>query len=64
MTGMKAPRRPSASDCPIGRFFEERTFAADDVNDRVWPSLAVGCRLTVALYLAMVWTLAQFGVKL
>ncbi len=29
-----------------------------------WPSLAVGCGLTVALYLAMVWTLAQFGVKL
>ncbi len=29
-----------------------------------WPSLAVGCGLTVALYLAMVWTLAQFEVKL
>ncbi len=29
-----------------------------------WPALVVGCGLTVALYLAMVWTLAQFGVKL
>jgi len=29
-----------------------------------WPALAAGCALTIALYLAMVWTLAQFGVKL
>ena len=29
-----------------------------------WPALAIGSALTVTLYLAMVWTLGQFGVKL
>lgn len=29
-----------------------------------WPALAIGCAMTVALYLVMVWTLGQFGVKL
>jgi hypothetical protein len=29
-----------------------------------WPALALGCVLTVALYLAMVWTLGRFGVTL
>lgn len=29
-----------------------------------WPSLAIGCVVTVALYLAMVWTLGRFGVNL
>jgi hypothetical protein len=27
-------------------------------------ALAIGCTLTVTLYLAMVWTLGQFGVRL
>jgi hypothetical protein len=29
-----------------------------------WPALAIGCVVTVVLYLAMVWTLARFGVAL
>lgn len=29
-----------------------------------WQTLMLGCALTVALYLAMVWSLTQFGVKL
>ena len=29
-----------------------------------WPSLAIGCALTVVLYLVMVWTLARFGIQL
>jgi len=29
-----------------------------------WAALAVGCTLTIALYLAMVWALAQFGIRL
>lgn len=29
-----------------------------------WPALAIGCAMTVVLYLAMVWVLGQFGVKL
>lgn len=29
-----------------------------------WPALAIGCGLTVALYLAMVLVLRQFGVEL
>ena len=29
-----------------------------------WPSLAIGCALTVTLYLAMVWTLGRFGIAL
>lgn len=29
-----------------------------------WPALAIGCALTVTLYLAMVWALGQFGVRL
>lgn len=29
-----------------------------------WPSLAVGCVLTMALYAAMVWAAPRFGVKL
>ncbi len=30
----------------------------------IWTALAIGCGLTVALYLAIVWTLGQFGVEL
>ena len=29
-----------------------------------WPALATGCAMTIALYLVMVWTLGQFGVRL
>ena len=29
-----------------------------------WSALAIGCAVTVALYLVMVWALGQFGVKL
>jgi hypothetical protein len=29
-----------------------------------WPALAIGCVLTVALYLAMVWVLGLVGVEL
>lgn len=29
-----------------------------------WPTLALGCGLTVVLYLVTVWTQTQFGVKL
>lgn len=29
-----------------------------------WAALAVGCTLTIVLYLAMVWALAQFGIRL
>lgn len=29
-----------------------------------WPALAIGCAMTVALYLVMVWTLGRFGVNL
>lgn len=29
-----------------------------------WPALAIGCAMTVVLYLAMVWLLGQFGLKL
>ncbi|MBA4773817.1 MAG: DUF3147 family protein [Sphingomonas sp.] len=29
-----------------------------------WSALAIGCGLTVMLYLAMVWALGQFGVRL
>lgn len=29
-----------------------------------WPALAIGCVTTVVLYLGMVWTLGQFGIKL
>jgi hypothetical protein len=29
-----------------------------------WPSLAVGCALTIALYLAMVWIGPRFGLRL
>ena len=29
-----------------------------------WPALAIGCSMTVVLYLAMVWVLGQFGVSL
>ncbi len=29
-----------------------------------WPALAIGCVMTIALYLGMIWTLRQFGVKL
>ena len=29
-----------------------------------WPALAIGCAMTVLLYLAMVWALGQFGVRL
>lgn len=29
-----------------------------------WPALALGCGLTVVLYLVTVWTLTQFGVRL
>lgn len=29
-----------------------------------WPALAVGCAMTIVLYLAMVWALGQFGVRL
>lgn len=29
-----------------------------------WPALALGCAMTVVLYLVMVWALAQFGVEL
>jgi hypothetical protein len=29
-----------------------------------WPSLLAGCALTIALYLAMVWTGPRFGLKL
>ncbi|OBX19490.1 hypothetical protein A9995_06990 [Erythrobacter sp. QSSC1-22B] len=29
-----------------------------------WPALAIGCGMTLALYIGMVWTLGQFGVKL
>jgi protein-S-isoprenylcysteine O-methyltransferase Ste14 len=29
-----------------------------------WPALALGCLLTVALYLAMVWAARQMGIKL
>lgn len=28
-----------------------------------WPALAIGCAMTVLLYLAMVWALGQFGVR-
>lgn len=29
-----------------------------------WPALAIGCVMTVLLYLVMVWALGQFGVEL
>lgn len=29
-----------------------------------WPALAIGCATTIMLYLAMVWTLGRFGMKL
>lgn len=29
-----------------------------------WPTLAVGCAMTVVLYLLMVWFIGQFGVKI
>lgn len=29
-----------------------------------WPALAIGCAMTIALYLVMVWALGQFGVRL
>jgi hypothetical protein len=29
-----------------------------------WPALGIGCALTIALYLAMVWALARFGIAL
>jgi len=29
-----------------------------------WPALAIGCALTVVLYVVMVWTLGRFGVQL
>lgn len=29
-----------------------------------WPALAIGCLMTVVLYLAMVWALGQFGIRL
>jgi protein-S-isoprenylcysteine O-methyltransferase Ste14 len=29
-----------------------------------WPALAMGCVLTVVLYLAMIWGLRQMGVRL
>ncbi|KAF0175917.1 MAG: DUF3147 family protein [Hyphomonadaceae bacterium] len=29
-----------------------------------WPALAVGCAVTVALYFAMVWIGARFGLRL
>lgn len=29
-----------------------------------WPVLAIGCALTVLLYLATVWTLGRFGIQL
>lgn len=29
-----------------------------------WPALAIGCAMTVLLYLTMVWALGQFGVRL
>lgn len=29
-----------------------------------WPALAIGCGMTVVLYLAMVWALGRFGVEL
>lgn len=29
-----------------------------------WPAMAIGCVMTMALYLAMVWTLGQFGLRL
>lgn len=29
-----------------------------------WQALTLGCAITVALYLAIVWALAQFGVNL
>ena len=29
-----------------------------------WPALAIGCAMTVLLYLAMVWALGQFAVRL
>ncbi len=29
-----------------------------------WPALAIGCAMTVLLYLAMVWALSHFGVRL
>lgn len=29
-----------------------------------WLALALGCALTVTLYLAMVWALARFGIEL
>lgn len=29
-----------------------------------WPALALGCVLTIALYLVMVWAMRQMGIKL
>lgn len=29
-----------------------------------WPALAIGCALTVVLYLGMVWTLGRFGIQI
>jgi hypothetical protein len=29
-----------------------------------WPALAIGCALTIVLYLVMVWTLGRFGIQL
>lgn len=29
-----------------------------------WPVLAIGCVMTVMLYLAMVWALTRFGIQL
>ncbi len=29
-----------------------------------WPALAIGCFMTITLYLAMIWALGQFGIRL
>jgi hypothetical protein len=29
-----------------------------------WPALAIGCALTIVLYLVMIWTLGRFGIQL
>lgn len=29
-----------------------------------WPSFAIGCVMTVVLYLAMVWVLGRFGISI
>ena len=30
----------------------------------LWPALGIGCTVTMLLYVAMVWALARFGVRL